>query len=293
MYCVKKDGSGVFSNFLRILDWLWYSKYTGNQVCFDWTESGKDLLSSIIDVGPKCDQVKFNTSNWVEFCNLPLSDDIERRRSKIPFYKKDIYYSKGYFYTTPEIFKEPEFQLVRDELNSIFKEKVKFKDSFLSLPQTNILDKNQKNLGVHIRSMQHYLKNSHHKGKELTISVSEFYSENAKFVKKEFEEGGYDKVYVACDINDFMVEVKKLIPEQNLVFIDYRRGNNNQDWKDKYIVFGYDGETETTNCFIDAYNLSICQDLIMSVSNVAFGVLCMNSKMRFKMFPMLENLYGK
>lgn len=293
MFRIKKDGSGIFSNFLRVIDWLWYSEYTGESVCFDWKEGQNDLFDGILNIKGTCEKPEYETSNWVEFCNLQLNEKIELRRSKIPFYRKEKYYSKGYFYTTPDIYKEEHFNLLRNELYNVFTKRIEFCEDFLKLPQTNLLKREERNLGVHIRSMQHYLQNDHHNGNTLNLNIVEFYKQNAHFVMQEFFEGKYDKVYIACDISDFIEEVKALIPEEKIVFINYTRGNNNQDWKDKYRKESYDSFVEMKNCFIDAYNLSQCNHFIMSVSNIAFGVLIFNPNIEYKMFPMLENLYGK
>lgn len=286
MIILKKDENGIFSNFLRVIDWFCYQDYTGEEIFIDWNYNNIDLLSIAFDYEkPKnLENPKVSTNNWVNYTNFTKEIGYQNFVKKIPFYSK----YNGYFYTTPEIYKESDFQILRDDWNYIFNKYLKFKESFVEKIKNKNLSDNERILGVHLRSPQHYCHNVHN-GPQLQADSASFYLHHAMYVKKYFEENNFDKIYVGCDIVDFINYLKLHIPNDKLLFHEYERGTGNNDWRDKN-NFSY--EQEVFNCFADTYNLSHCNELIMSTSNMVLGILIINNKIKFSFFPTLENFHG-
>ena len=286
MIVLKKDANGIFSNFLRILDWYCYKEYTNEEIFIDWNFNDLDLLSLVFDYSKpeNLENIKLNTNNWVKHSNFTIDINYNNFINKIPFYEK----YNGYFYTTPEIYKEKDFQILRDEWNYIFNKNLKFKESFIKDNKNKKIVSDKKTLGVHLRSPQHYCHNRHN-GPQLSIDTSIFYSEQAKYVKEYFENNQYEQVYVACDIVEFINYIKLYIPEDKILYHNYSRGTGNMDWREKP---NFSHNEEIINCFTDVYNLSMCDELIMSTSNIVFGILMINNKIKYNFFPNLENFHG-
>jgi len=297
-----KDGSGIFSNFLRIMDWLWYHDRSKTPLLVNWKDQmdphityKEDLLKSIVEFDIDSTNFKFSrkstTNQWVEYCNLGLSAEcLSERRRTIPFYDKYNLQSRlksgGYFYTTPEVYREKDFFLLRNLFFDLFQRYVSFNRDFLNSPNSNIVPKGSKTLGVHLRYMGHYCHNVH---QGPAFSHGSFYQDNARFIQKVFEEQGYDYIYVACDVSMLIEELKNLIPSGKLLFLNYDRCPSDTDWRSKRDL---DMHKETLNVFHDFVNLNKASHAVISTSNLVFALLCYNPKMSYEFYPMLNNLHG-
>lgn len=284
MYKIKKDDSGVFSNFLRAIDWFWYSCYTGEKICVDWTLNGKDLLEPIFHHKGGCETLLYETDKFVEKSNLSLNEKIANRRNSISFYEK----YRGYFYTTPEVYFESDFQVLREEMFKGFQTGFEYKDEFKSLPQTNLIGVDERVLGIHVRNPLHY---RHNDSNPYPIQTDKdvFFSETAEFTYKEMEKGRYEKVYVACENSQMFNHMVQLVGENSVIQIDCQRIKENIDWFDKPNL---NMEAEVLNCFIDVYNLTKCKKIMGTTSNMFFGTLVMNPKTEFGMLPISNHLHG-
>jgi hypothetical protein len=285
-----KDNSGVFSNYLRVIDWLWYHKYSDCGVVLNWNGLLDGILSLNIDVSK---QIKIKTSQWVEVESDKLNENfLYQRRSKIPFYDDysfstiGVHNKTGYFYTNPRIYNEKNFPILRQELSSVQNDYVVFNESFIKSKNSNIVNKNENILGVHLRFSGHYCHNTHN-GPQFTNC--NFYKQNAEFVNEKFKSGNYDFVYIACDVLEFYDEIYKLIPKSKILKLEYERLVGDLDWSDKKNI---DMKLEVQNVFFDFLNLSKTRHLIMSVSNISFSVIALNENLTFEFFPMLKNIHG-
>ena len=285
-----KDESGVFSNYLRLIDWLWYHKYSECGMTLNWDGLLDNILKVNIDTTK---QVHFKTSNWVEVESDKLNQSsLNLRRSKIPFYNNydfstiGVYNKKGYFYTNPNVFYEENFNTLRSELTSIQKDYIIFDDGFLNSKNSNIVNNEDEVLGVHLRFPGHYCHNIHNGPQFIN---SNFYKENAEFIYQKFISGNYNFVYIACDVVEFYDEIYKLIPENKVLKLEYERIVGDLDWFDRKNL---DMKLEVQNVFFDYLNLSKTKHIVMSVSNVSFSVVALNENLTFELFPMLKSIHG-
>lgn len=280
MIAIKKDNSGVFSNFLRVLDWTWYHHYTGDPIYIDWEHNGENLFDYFFNQKfdkPAGEYVE--TFDFVERSKINLNPKIELRRNKIPYYKKYVGDATntmgGYFYCNPTIYGEPEFYLLREELNMIFNTYFSFSDNFLQnsfLPLYNT----QKILGVHLRSPQHYVMNC--------SNLPEFYLVNAKYTYEYMQNNGYEYIYVASDMLPFFEALKMYIKEENILCINYNRlAGLNDDW----VAKTHSMSDEIKNVLLDVVNMTRCTELIGGSGNVFIATLLLNPTIKYHLYPNL------
>lgn len=285
MIVIKKDDNGIFSNFLRALDWAWYHHYTKEPIYVDWGYNGQNLFNIFFNQKfekPSSDYI--NTFDFVERSKINLNSKIELRRNKIPYYRKyvgdAIHTMGGYFYCNPTIYSEPDFYILRKELNMIFNTYFSFTDEFLKnifLP----LNPAKKILGVHLRSPQHYVMNCN--------NLSDFYLENAKYTYEYMKNNEYEYVYVASDMVPFFESLKVYIPSENILHIPYDRLNGlNDDWSIKT----YSMVDEIKNVLLDVVNMSRCNELIGGSGNVFISTLLLNPKIKYHLYPNLIDKYS-
>jgi hypothetical protein len=281
-----KDNSGVFSNFLRVLDWIWYHKYSNVPISINW----QGTIDGVLKLNTLSEEkdIQFSTHKWVESESYRLDEyALDSRRNSIPFYDDYVLRGvRGYFYTNPKIYTEENFHILRNEFRNLYDNFINFEEDFLRSNKSNIVSKEFKTLGVHLRYSGHYCHNFHEGPK---FNNEHFYKENAEYVLQSFIKGNYEYVYIACDVEDFYDEVFKLIPKEKVLRLDYKRNTGDKDWSDKLNI---DMKLEVENVFHDFFNLSKTDHLIMSVSNVSFAVLTINPVLSFELFPMLSNLHG-
>jgi len=270
MILLNRDSAGVFSNFLRVLDWYWYSYYTETPVCVEWMDGDRNIFEDFFKVKQKVEpQDAFSTTAYVERSGIELNPKIELRRQKIPYYSK----YEGYFYTTSQIYHEPELDILRKEMNMIFNHYLEFSNSFLA----NSFINNDRILGVHLRSPQHYT---------INIDLNDFYRQNAVYTLQYMEENKYDYVYVASDMNPFFDELKKLLPADRILSINYNRLNGlNDDWWVKNNSLS----EEVKNVLIDVVNMTKCSELIGGSGNVFLTTLFLNPDIKFHLYPLLND----
>lgn len=290
MYLIKKDGSGVFSNFMRAVDWFWYSMYTGEKICLDWNYQGVNLLSDIFEESHSCDSWKYETVQFVEKSGLPLNPLIEKRRDSLSLYRK----YNGYFYMSPDIYHEPELHLLRKEMHKAFNSGFKYKKDFVYSENTNIVDKDIKTLGIHLRNPIHYrLTSNSPYGQGLPIDTQHIFEECSDFIMSKMEQGKFEKIFIACENQNLIDLLESRIGKSAVLYHKHERLRENIDWESKPNIRNLENtKNETVNCFIDVYNLSLCDGFIGTVSNMAFGVIIMNPDSEFFMFPMFEKIHG-
>jgi hypothetical protein len=285
-----KDDSGVFSNFLRTIDWLWLKNYVDFDLEIDWSYNGKNLFDNILTLNlEKTDRIpEIETSSWVELVirktDLENDPGTHARRSSLPFYTDfEMNGCIGYFYTTPDIYFHKDFKVLRAEFNKIINKYIEFNSSFI---QDNLcFNPDLKTLAVHLRYPNHYCHDRHNGA---LFNHDNFFEQNSIFVQEVFEKESFDQVYIACDSLEFIHQIMTRIPNDKVFYHKYDRGDSNLDWTQKRRPM----DDEVKNMFIDFINLKHCSHSIVSTSNVAFGLLCHNTNMTFEMFPMLRNLHG-
>jgi hypothetical protein len=286
-----KDESGVFSNYLRVVDWLWLKDYVDFELEIDWKYGGKNLLEDILSFKFENTNIEpsLTTSSWVEQDAKKISNELKvglnKRRQSIPSYSEfEMNGHPGYFYTTPKAYFHKDFKLIRKEFNSVIGKYTDFDVKFI---EENLkFNSHNRTLGVHLRCPKHYC-HDRHNGVQLT-SNDDFFVQNADFVIAAFERNSFDQIYIACDSFSFIDKILTKIPSKKVFYHAYDRGDDELDWFEKNRAM----DDEVKNMFVDFINLKYCSHAILSTSNVAFGLLCHNTEMTFEMFPILRNLHG-
>jgi len=288
MILVKKDVYGLGSNFLRLLDWLWYAKYSGDEVYIDWTENGKDLLSDIFIYKNPDKLIDGKTYNhYVGKFNGLNQNAINNRKRDIYYYDKykmpNIGVQAGYFYTTPDVYYEKDFALFRNVFHDIYSTKFSPTQKF----NNDLLNKTTTVLGVHLRQRSHYCLN-HHNGAVAFNDIPLFWANCAKAVYDMFCKSGCEKIYVACDVEDFFICLEKYIKKDLVLKLDYNRLKGDMDWSEGQ----RDISSIVYNSFLDIFNLSRCDKLICGVSNFSLISLVVNTNLSFELITNLKSMHG-
>jgi hypothetical protein len=279
----------VFSNFRRALDWFWYSEYSGAIIGLSWNYQGENLLSKVFVDSHVINNWDFETTMLVEQSNVQLSEEIEKRRDSVSFYRK----YGGYFYMVPDVFFENEFGNLRREMNRAFKKNFEFKQEISNSDLVRKIS-DYKTLGIHLRNPIHYrLSKNHVYGGGIPFDTEQIFHDCIKYSKKVFDENKMEKVYVACENPLFIEMAQQEFGISNVIFNEHNRFQGNIDWFSKPNAYSKENMVEETfNCFKDAYNLSICNKLIGTCSNVFMGAVFMNSEPEIFIFPFFSEIHG-
>ena len=121
------------------------------------------------------------------------------------------------------------------------------------------------------------------------MSDEDYYLTIVNEIQEEFEIGGYDKIFVACDIQHFIDLMVNKFGEDKIIFTKYNRIQNlNGDWVGKNLPL----KDEYFLILSDALLLSKCNLLMGGSSNIFLGTLFINNKINFKVFNALKETYG-
>lgn len=285
----SNNACGVGSNFLRMIDWLWYAKHSKEEVYINWINDGIDVLSRVFSYQNPEKQTNLKCYNHFvgRFQDNLDVKAIAGRRNDISFYDKYdmnlIGVKSGYFYATPEVYFENDFKLLRNIFKDILTQRFVVKSEF----ENTLFDKKFKTLGIHARIVEHYC-SGHHNGPTPITDSYLFFNDCSKFVYEEFVQGGFEKVYLACDVIDFYNSLLKYFKDDQIIKINYERLVENIDW-DK----GNRKMSEIVhNTFLDIFNLSKCDKIICGVSNLTMTSLFINPNLNFEFFPILRQLHS-
>jgi hypothetical protein len=279
---------GFFSKLLIVLDWIHNSIYQKEKVKVNWT---------CLD--------KLDHNIWDYLFEDPQLDNDETNRTislfHYRFYHSEYVYSNisdaipcyheygGKFWNNPKIILSEKFQNIRDEYNKSWG-KIKLKENVTN-NLNQYLDKfGNKTLGVTVRIPLHYTFNKP-EGDPISTKMSDedYYLTIVNEIQEEFEIGGYDKIFVACDIQHFIDLMVNKFGEDKIIFTKYNRIQNlNGDWIGKNLPL----KDEYFLILSDALLLSKCNLLMGGSSNIFLGTLFINNKINFKVFNALKETYG-
>jgi hypothetical protein len=278
---------GFFSKFLIVLDWVHNSIYEKEKVYVDWTCRGN-----------------LDHNLWDTLFEQPsLSEDKDRVSIlyHYRFYHSDYAYSKiheilpmyneynGKFWNNPKVFIDNNFQLLRDEYNKSWN-KISVKKHVNENIQKYLNNFGNKTLGVTVRIPLHYTYNQP-EGEAISrrMSPESYYDQIYQEIKSEFENGGYDKIFVACDVDYFIKLMVDRFGEDKIIFTEYKRVNGlDQDWVEKKLTF----KEEYFLILSDVLLLSKCDLIMGGSSNIFLGSLFINNHVKFKIFNLLNEVYG-
>lgn len=279
---------GFFSKFLIVLDWVHNSIYQKEKVFVDWSCRGN---------------LDYNL--WETLFEQPLlNEDITERNITLfhyRFYHQEHIYKKineiipifknynGKFWNNPIIFNDTDFQNVRNEFNKAWK-KIKIKSHVINDVNYYLEKFGKKTLGVTVRIPLHYTyEKPEGNAISKTISPHTYYDLIYEEIKNEFENGNYDKIFIACDVEYFINLMINKFGKEKLVFTEYDRVKGlDNDWVEKKLSL----KDEYFLILRDALLLTECNLILGGSSNIFIGSLFMNNNVNFKIFKLLKDVYG-
>lgn len=278
---------GFFSKFLVVLDWVHNSIYEKEKVYVDWTCRGKldhNLWDTLFEQPNLSEDLERNITlyHYRFYHNNYAFSDIE---NIIPNYKD----YGGKFWNNPKLFSDQNFQILRDEYNKAWK-KITIKDHVNKNINKYLDNFGKKTLGVTVRIPLHYTYN-HPEGEAISkrMSPESYYDKIYQEIKDEFDNNDYDKIFVACDVEYFINLMVDKFGRDKIIFTDYQRVNGlDQDWVEKKLSF----KDEYFLILSDALLLSKCDLIMGGSSNIFLGSLFINNNTKYKIFNILNEVYG-
>lgn len=182
--------------------------------------------------------------------------------------------------------------IYRKRLSEVFHKYFKPKKHILNKINKYLeLFKNNNVVGLHIRSSQHYTKlgDNNVRTKDIVCSICTqiVKMKNKNIINKN------SKFFIATHNINILKKIKKMLGEENLIFIDtYRDDNtiyensretfNKNDWSRETGNINDYGELKySIDVFIDIFLLSKCNLLLGGYSNVTANALIMNPELNF------------
>lgn len=278
---------GFFSKFLVVLDWVHNSIYEKEIVYVDWTCRG-GLDHNLWDTLFEQPNLKFDINRDIILFHYRFYHG-EYKHSNIESILPNYDKYKGKFWNNPKIFKDEDFQILRNEYNKAWNH-IKVKDHVIKNVEGYKKDFGNKTLGVTVRIPLHYTYNEP-EGDAISkrMSPETYYDNIYKEIEDEFNNNGYDKIFVACDVEYFINLMIDKFGNDKIVFTNYRRVSGlDQDWVEKKLSF----KDEYFLILSDALLLSNCDLIMGGSSNIFLGSLFINNKADFKIFNLLNEVYG-
>lgn len=285
--CLGHLPPGCLSNLLVVIDWVHNSLYTKEKIFVNWScKSDINIWENFFNQ-PQIENESQGESlkdiNHYRFMNNQyIAPDLLKIKSVFTKYDWE-------FFCKPELYFDEDFQYFRNNLNLAW-EVITLKKLF-----SDKIDKihtffGKKTLGVAVRIPAHFatdeLRNSDLSKK---FDVENYYNFLFNDIKTEFTNSGYDKIFIACDVEYFVKKLKNYFGEETVVCQEY---NRIKDWTRDWDVKNLPISSEYELALIDTILLSKCDFLIGGVSNIFMSSLIMNKNIKFKFFEILKNAYG-
>lgn len=283
-YSHFKGGFG--SNFIKVVDWFWYSKNTGVPIYVNWNYNGVNFFNDLFIQKQNITQPVFETESY--YLHSELANDLttEIRYKDIPLYKK-YNWSMGFH---AALFLDPEFKEAMEYLHNIYQDNLTLNPSLSCIYQID------NTLGVHARMIGHFfLDAKHEQPLHTVISESEFYAKNLKQIQTQFESGNYKNIYLGCDDKQFL-DICKNEFKDKIMYQNYER-NLYHNCQNRYVNHSVNVmeqrppiSTEFHNALIDILHLAMCKDFIGSISGFTFSTLIINPYSNFTLFNTLNQV---
>lgn len=293
----KGDGSGLFSNLTRVMEWAYcvkqnenYSLYINLHGLYEYT----DNLFSILFKESDDPQISATASNRrIAFSK----QQYPRFFSGFKKYATDdmLHFANDkYVYCSSAIYTDPDFALFRNRLHPIIK------TFFQPLPdlQTRIdevarkmdppllddsVEAGQENLkiGIHVRCRQHY--------RGYTHSPEQFLDDIEKDVDQIMASKNPQttRIFLATLVQPL---VDRLSAKYNVITCDIPRSKDTFfDWVKTPNASGPDGARDAV---VDTWCLASCDELWCTSSNMTIFAACLNPHLQIHLLPSLKDYDG-
>lgn len=271
--------AGFFSNLNAVLGWYWYSMRTEMPIYVYWDGiSGKNAFDEFFEQKYKYEPHNFEYNANVQHSPLFTNQMKEAFKEDIgeTIYNK---YDNGWFFCQGLLYTELDFCRLRRLYNYIYSENLKFRHKLIQHP---IIPPNT--LGVNYRFLRFYYTND---GKRIPwhtfMSIEEYHKKYIEQIEFYFENGKYDRLYVASSQQGFLNLCLDKFKDK-VLFLPMKRIGEMQTEYDRGVTLN----EEYINVLKDVTNLINCTRLLISPSNLIFGVLYINPNIEFDVFDFLK-----
>jgi hypothetical protein len=274
--------AGFFSNLNAALGWYWYSMRTEIPIHVHWDGiPQKNIFEEFFYQKYKYEPHQFENNANFQHCSLYTEQIKEAYKEDLG---EDIFnkYDNGWFFCQGLLYTEPHFEHVRKLYNYIYTENLKLHSEVLQQPKLP-----ENTMGVNYRFLRFYFTND---GKRTPffklMSVEEYHKKYINQIESAFENGGYDKIYLASSQQGFLDLCLSKFKDK-LLFLPMKRIEEHQTEFER----GTTLIEEYVNVLKDVTNLINCRHLVVSPSNLIFGTLYMNPNISFTVFDFLKQTY--
>lgn len=270
--------AGYFSNLNAVLGWYWYSMRTEIPIYVLWNGIPDHNVFDIFY------QQKFvyQPHNYEHDANVQHSTMFTDQMKEA--WKEDIgetiynKYDNGWFFCQGLLYTEPDFNHLRQLYNYIYTENLKFR---FNLDQPKLPENT---LGVNYRFLRFYYTNDGKRTPWHTfVSVEEYHKKYMEQIESAFENGKFDHIYVASSQQGFLDLCSEKFKDKLLSLPMKRIGEHQTEYERGVSLI-----EEYTNVLKDVNNLINCRHLVISPSNLIFGVLYLNPNITFDVFDFLK-----
>jgi len=274
--------AGFFSNFNAAMGWYWYSMKIGTPIYIDWDGSPNENIFNYFFE----QKYKYNSHQYEHNANFQHSPLYTNEIKEL--FKQEIgesfynTYDNGWFFCNGKIYKDSSLSKLRHLYNKVYNENLKLKTHLV--PITNIPENT---LGVNYRFINFYFTND---GKmtpyKNIMSLEEYNNKYLHDMETEFENGKYEKIYVASSQRIFFEKCLNKFKDK-MIFIPLNRLEEDT-WE---IHRNVPLKKEYTDILSEINNLNRCKKLLVSPSNITFALLYMNPNITYKPFDFITETY--
>jgi len=277
--------AGFFSNLNTVLGWYWYSMRTETPVHVHWNGlPNKNIFDDFFYQKFKYDQYQYE--NNANFQHSPLYTDQIKEAFKEDIGEKLFNtYDNGWFFCQGKVYVDDDFQKLRSLYNYIYNENLKLKSDII--PSYDIPSKT---LGINYRFIGMYFTNDEKRTPYKNLmSLEEFNTKYLDQIEYTFETGKYEKIYLASNHRIFFEQCLRKFQDK-LLYLPIKRLEEHQGAYPE-LDRGVSLKTEYTDVLTDTINLTKCDHLLISPSNIIFAGLYINPNISYEIFDFLKETY--
>lgn len=275
--------AGFLSNLNAVIGWYWYSMRTDTPIYVHWDGlSNKNIFDEFFNQKYTYQSHFFESDSFYQFSPfyIDLIKDAFKEDVSDEFYNK---YENGWYLCKGKVYVDDDFQKLRTLYNFIYTENLKFKPE--SISTFNIPENT---LGINYRFIDHYFFNEapdFSQPLKNHMSLDQYHSLYLDQIEKTFEDGKYNKIYLASNQRIFFELCLNKFKDK-LIYLPMERLDEGIHLNKNVTL-----QQEYAGILTDIFNLSQCSHLLISPSNIAFALLYMNPTITYTPFHFLTNFH--
>ena len=277
--------AGFFSNLNAVIGWYWYSMRTDTPVYIHWDGlNNQNIFDEFFNQKYTYQRHFFESDGFYQFSPfyIDLIKDAFKEDVSEDFYNK---YENGWYLCNGKVYVDDDFQKLRNLYNYIYNENLKLKSDII--PSYDIPSKT---LGINYRFIGMYFTNDEKRTSYKNLmSLEEFNTKYLDQIEYTFETGKYEKIYLASSNRIFFEQCLHKFQDK-LLYLPIKRLEEHQGAYPE-LDRGVSLKTEYTDVLTDTINLTKCDHLLISPSNIIFAGLYMNPNISYEIFDFLKETY--